>query len=155
VIEEDAPALPDTPAPEKKTGWVVANNTPCYVCHENLRTEELVAQHAVKNVGCAECHGRSVAHCNDENNTTPPDTLFPREAIDPACIKCHKEHKAPATKVIERWLEKCPKHADPKTLICTNCHGNHRLRVRTVRWDRKTRKLLERKPVEKKAQSGE
>ena len=25
---------------------------------------------------------------------------------------------------------------------CTDCHGDHRLRLRTVRWDKKTGKLL-------------
>jgi len=145
VVGEDAPALPDAPAPVKKTGWVVANNTPCFVCHENFKTEPLVTQHAIKNVGCAECHGRSHAHCNDENNTTPPDIIFPRAAIDAGCIKCHKIHKAPAIKVLARWQEKCSEKTDVATIICTDCHSAHRMRIRTVRWDKKTRKLIERK----------
>jgi hypothetical protein len=144
VVGEDAPRLPDAPIPKRRTGWVLANNTACYVCHENFKTETLVTQHAVKNVGCAECHGKSPDHCNDENNTTPPDIIFPRDKIDESCIKCHKTHNAPAIKVLARWLEKCPQKKDPATIICTDCHGEHRLRIRTVRWDKRTRKLIPR-----------
>ena len=46
--------------------------------------------------------------------------------------------------VVERFLEKTSGHTDLKSLVCTSCHGEHRLPVRTVRWDRKTGKLVAR-----------
>jgi hypothetical protein len=83
-----------------------------------------------------------VAHRNDEANITPPDILYPSAKIDAACHQCHKAHDAPAAKVIKRWQERCPAKTNPKDILCTDCHGQHRLKLRTVRWDKETRKLL-------------
>jgi hypothetical protein len=52
------------------------------------------------------------------------------------------------SKVIARWIECRVARRDPKRIVCTDCHGNHRLKIRTVRWDRKTGKLLPAKPRE-------
>jgi len=145
VVGKDAPTLPGGPGEAKPKGKV-ADNGACFVCHANYKAEPLALDHAKQKLGCAGCHGPSDAHCNDENNTTPPDTLFPADRIDPACRKCHATHDAPAAKVIARWRERCPTKTDPATIVCTDCHGRHRLRVRTVRWDKRTRKLLPAKP---------
>ena len=48
----------------------------------------------------------------------------------------------PAKKVIAAWQEKCPAKTHVEDLLCTDCHGDHRLKVRTVRWDKHTRKLI-------------
>ena len=141
VVGKDAPTLPDEPAPKKPAGKV-ADNSACFVCHANYKEEPLAVQHAAKSVGCASCHGTSDAHTNDENNTTPPETMYPTDRIDPACGKCHRTHDAPAAEVIARWRARCATKTDPKSLVCTDCHGRHRLRLRTVRWDKRTRKLL-------------
>jgi hypothetical protein len=143
VVGKDAPTLPGETTGEKPKGKV-ADNAACFVCHANYKEEPLAVEHARQNIGCAACHGRSDAHCNDENNTTPPDTLFPADRIDAACRTCHDRHDAPAIQVIARWRERCPTKTDPKTIVCTDCHGRHRLRLRTVRWDKRTRKLLPR-----------
>ena len=50
-------------------------NAACFVCHTNYRTEFLVSSHAKANISCYHCHGESSAHQNDENNTTPPESL--------------------------------------------------------------------------------
>jgi formate-dependent nitrite reductase cytochrome c552 subunit len=112
------------------------------VCHTNYQEEEMVTQHAVENVGCVKCHGDSLAHRNDENNTTPPDKMYPLTSIDRACMECHETHDAPARKVLARWRERCPAKNDPTLIVCTDCHGEHRLKHRTVRWDKATGKLL-------------
>ena len=39
-----------------------------------------------------------------------------------------------------------PPNTDPKQVVCTDCHGEHRLKVRSVWWDKSTGKLLGRKP---------
>lgn len=133
--------LPEAPKDEPK---IVADNFPCYVCHGNYKKEELAVQHGVDDVGCIDCHGQSFPHRNDEDNITPPDKMYPLDQIDKMCADCHDQHDAPARKVIERWQERCPTKSDPKQIICTDCHGQHRLKSRTVRWDKRTGKLLPR-----------
>ena len=145
VVDKNAPLLLEEPP--QKDPWDVplgpiADNTACYCCHTNYEEEEFVVYHANANVGCVKCHGQSYAHRDDENNTTPPDTLFPPEKIEPNCRECHETHDAPAKDVITRWQERCPTSVKPEEILCTDCHGQHRLNSRTVRWDKRTRKLI-------------
>ena len=39
-----------------------------------------------------------------------------------------------------------PANTDPKKVVCTDCHGEHRFKVRSVSWDKNTGKLLARNP---------
>jgi hypothetical protein len=141
LLLEDAPK----PKPAVAHAGPVADNSACLCCHTNYETEPMAVSHALENVGCVKCHGQSYAHRDDEDNVTPPDVMYPADKIDKSCDECHDEHDAPAKEVIARWQERCPKKTDPKTLVCTDCHGQHRLKFRTVWWDRKTRKLIVRK----------
>jgi len=150
VVDKKAPLLLEEPAkPDssgaKKTKRGVADNAPCLVCHVNYKDEPLARQHADVKIGCVKCHGKSFAHRNDENNTTPPETMYPADEIDRACGKCHTSHNVPPAKVIARWQKRCPTKTDPKEICCTDCHGQHRLKIRTVRWDKKTGKLVKGK----------
>jgi hypothetical protein len=124
-----------------KAGQKVARNDSCFVCHVNYKSESLATNHAAHGVGCVSCHGLSEAHRNDENNITPPDVMFPLATLDAACQKCHASHNVPARKVIARFQERCAGLSDPGRPVCTDCHGEHRLAQRTVRWDRQTRLL--------------
>ncbi len=135
--------------PAKKPIGNVADNSACFCCHTNYEEESLAVGHANENVGCVECHGKSYEHRDDEDNITPPDVMYWPEKIDPKCGECHEEHDAPAKKVIARWQERCPEKTDPSGLVCTDCHGQHRLKFRTVWWDKKTRKLTVRKEGER------
>ena len=36
--------------------------------------------------------------------------------------------------------------SDAKDIVCIDCHGQHRLKIRTVRWDKQTKELIVRKP---------
>ena len=142
--KKEPPAKDEEPAKaqqESKKG-PVADNQACFVCHANYDEEEMADQHAKANVACTECHGQSAAHRNDENNITPPDRMYPLAAIDPGCVKCHETHDAPARKVIARSQERSLTQKDPKELVCTDCHGDHRLKYRTVRWEKQTGKLI-------------
>jgi hypothetical protein len=134
VVDKDAPRLLNAGPPKPKAPAMgpVADNSACYVCHVNYEHESLVVEHARENVGCVKCHGESIAHRNDEDNITPPDIMFPTEAIDRNCVQCHETHDAPARKVLARWQERCPLKENPEDLVCTDCHGEHRLRFRTV-----------------------
>lgn len=156
VVDRSAPLLlldgPPTPTAggggilgQAKATSKTADNSTCFVCHDNYRTEPLAVKHAAENFNCMRCHGDSYAHKNDENHTTPPDIMFPPEKIAPLCNHCHQSHNAPAAKVIARWRERCPEKTNPETLVCTDCHGAHRLKRRAVRWNKQTGELLPKK----------
>ncbi|MGO9915861.1 MAG: hypothetical protein ACLQIB_14295 [Isosphaeraceae bacterium] len=83
-----------------------------------------------------------MAHRNDESNITPPDLMFPVESIDSSCARCHEGHDVEPRAVVNRFLERSPTQTDTKSLVCPSCHGEQHLAVRTVRWDRKTGKLV-------------
>ena len=143
-VDKSAPLLLDEPKeakPKSKPEKPLADNQPCYVCHTNYQEEWLAQEHKKQTIGCVDCHGPSLAHRNDENNTTPPDKMYPAEKIETACKECHSTHDAPAKKVVARFQERCPGKELDK-VVCTDCHGEHRLKVRTVRWDKHTGKVL-------------
>jgi hypothetical protein len=75
--------------------------------------------------------------------------MYTAADIAPACAKCHETHDAPAVEVIARWQERCPAKTDPKELVCMDCHGQHRLKFRTVWWNKKTGELIIRKEGER------
>jgi hypothetical protein len=145
VISKDAPMLLDTPADKKQPSYLNINDA-CYVCHGNFREEEMAVAHAKEKTGCIDCHGESLEHRNDEDNITPPDIMFPAAKIDEGCQECHDEHKAWAKDVLTRWKERCPEKTEFATLVCTDCHGYHRLKQRVVRWNKETGELLGRTP---------
>jgi hypothetical protein len=154
------------------TTQVAAKNTACFVCHANYMTEFLANRHAKADIGCVKCHGESSAHRNDENNITPPEIMYSAEKIDPFCQDCHETHDippkkiiafwakqirdkadsscrgchedddVPPEKVVARWTQRGLDKTDPNEIVCTDCHGDHRMKVRTVIWDKKSGKLL-------------
>lgn len=143
VVDTSEPLLLDDPAKDQATATEAATrNKACFVCHANYMGEFLVERHAKGNIGCVNCHGDSLAHRNDENNTTPPDTMYATEGIDPFCRGCHGTHNVPPEKVVARWIERGLNKDDAARIVCTDCHGEHRMKVRTVIWDKKTGKLL-------------
>lgn len=177
VIDTSAPLLLDEPGEEEQAladanTKAAKENTACFVCHGNYRAEFIVKRHAQVNIGCFHCHGESSAHQNDENNTTPPETMYSADMIEPLCRKCHTTHsispnkiianylmkktKEPEPscegchesddvrpeKIIARWKEQNLEKIEPEKIVCTDCHGEHRMKVRTIIWDKKTGKLL-------------
>jgi hypothetical protein len=147
VVDTGAPLLLNEPVETEspsfeKTAEAIADNSACFVCHANYAEEPLARDHAKAGIGCLDCHGDSFPHRNDENNTTPPDIIYPADRIAPSCRECHATHDVPAVEVIALYLKRCPSKRDPTKVLCTDCHGEHRLEVRTVRWDKETRKLI-------------
>ncbi len=151
VINRDAPLLLEEP-PEVDPLDVpigpVADNTACFVCHTNYEEESFAVVHAKANVGCMKCHGASLDHRDDEDNITPPDVMFAAEKIEANCEKCHEEHDVSPVEIIARWQQCCPYKTDPKTILCTDCHGKHRLKFRTVVWNKRTGELIVRREEE-------
>lgn len=145
-IDKTAPLLLDEPAKESNPSLTgpMANNEACFVCHQNFQEESMATVHAKANIGCVKCHGQSAAHRNDEDNITPPDVMYPTSKIDRSCRKCHEEHNVSPAKVIATWQKRCPQKTVASTILCIDCHGEHRLAVRTVLWDKETGKLVKR-----------
>jgi len=139
TLDEKRGESPDTPREKQDLppplGQTVADNSWCHVCHINYAQEELAVTHARANVGCATCHGESYPHRGDEANVTPPDIMYPKEKINPSCLKCHA-----AEKLSDIHKPILAGAADEK--YCTDCHGEHRLAYRTQRWDKATGKRL-------------
>jgi len=133
TTDEGKSSSEEKPAPD---------NSPCFVCHANFEDESLSTRHFKAKIGCVDCHGESLAHRSDENNTTPPDRMYSREDIEPACKQCHNTHNASAREVVEVYLKRCRDITDPEKLTCTNCHGRHRMNHRTIIWDKRTGKLI-------------
>jgi hypothetical protein len=145
VIDKSAPLLLDEPpAKAKESQAFLIINDACYVCHNNYREEPLAVIHAKEETGCADCHGDSLDHRNDEDNITPPEIMYPLAKIDEACRECHDSHNVPAREVLTRWQERCPQKTDFSTVVCTDCHGFHRLERRVVRWNKETGELIVR-----------
>jgi hypothetical protein len=98
---------------------IPADNYYCYVCHANFEYEDLLAEvHMEADVGCADCHGPSLAHRSDEDNVTPPDIIYRRPQVDSTCLQCHDRHEEKEVSTDR------PLPTDP---ICTDCHGDHRI----------------------------
>ena len=115
----------------------VADNNLCFACHVNFKKETLTTGHARANIGCARCHGGSIAHLSDEDTITPPDVMFPRAGIKAFCMDCH-----PADSMNTPVHKATLAEADPLKACCTDCHGEHRLSYRTRKWDKITRTLI-------------
>ena len=119
-------------------------NSKCYVCHPDMKTEELTTDHLDMDVTCDECHGSSTEHMHDEMLMTEPDLKFGREEVERMCSNpsCHKpggdreiyglqDHKNPAE--VEAFLEKWTGRIRPNgravnhDSVCTDCHGTHNI----------------------------
>lgn len=132
LLEEEPLLLSDEGATASVSGG--ADNSRCHVCHINFSQEELAVVHAQAAIGCAGCHGASDAHIADESwasggNGTAPDTMFPKDKINPFCMGCHTAN-----------MPKQPQHeeivAGNSDKVCTDCHGKqHRLPLpRKCKW---------------------
>jgi hypothetical protein len=108
-------------------------NIRCHACHYNFSEEEIAGTHARMGIGCEDCHGSCDAHCDDEDNITPPDVMFAPEQIAPFCLGCHGEE------LLELPVHKAARNGK----VCTQCHGDHRMNHRTRDWDPYTGELIQ------------
>ncbi len=121
-----------------------SGNSKCYVCHSELKTEELTTSHLDMDVTCDQCHGLSTEHMHDEMLMTQPDFLFGRAEVNKMCSNpsCHKpggersvygrqDHVDP--EAVEAFLEKWRGRMRPNgravshDSVCTDCHGTHNI----------------------------
>jgi hypothetical protein len=131
--QEQAPLLlKDEPATET-ANQASADNSRCFVCHANYMQEQIAVRHANAGIGCARCHGAGDAHIADESwasggKGTPPDRMYPRDKLNPACMHCHTK-----AKIDEPQHQGVLADTEGKQ-VCTDCHGNHRLPQRRTKW---------------------
>ena len=118
----------------KPTTEKPGDNRLCYVCHKDLRTEQITAGHEKYAVTCADCHGASTEHMEDEMLMTKPDRLFGRTEVDAMCITCHDlkvcHANEPAMEAFgNKWLGRIRPNGRAITVdsVCTDCHGTHNI----------------------------
>jgi len=145
-VEESAVELQTEDVSKEKETFVA--NAFCSACHYGFDEEELAANHRKAGIGCERCHGESERHRSDENNITPPEIMYPRDKINPTCMMCHPRHEIQHVKSHELFLAGAETifDTDPDTakLYCTTCHAKeHRISVRTVRWNKATGEILD------------
>jgi len=116
-----------------------ADNSYCYVCHINYKSEDLCLTHQENGVGCEACHGISEDHSSDENGLTAPDRMFARDKIAAYCTTCHSPD---ALRKVEKHLQFVFTDNSEKRRVCTDCHGKHRLENRTRTWNKDTGGLV-------------
>ena len=148
-------AGPNDPADyyERPAESFVANPF-CRACHLDFDEEELALDHELAGIGCERCHGESQRHRSDEENVTPPEIMYPKGRINPTCMMCHPRHEIQhvedhqalltgAKTIFDKTAEGATS-AEDENKYCTDCHGKgHRMKVRTVRWNKATGELLE------------
>ncbi len=128
----------DSPKPQSKAqAPEPADNSFCLVCHMDFEDEELTAIHRRVGVGCEKCHGPSYDHSSDEDHLTPPDIMYPKGKINSFCMTCHKEKDLAELEEHDEVL------ADKSgEIVCVDCHGKHRKRIRERRWNKRTGELI-------------
>jgi hypothetical protein len=129
---------------EESEAETPSGNSKCYVCHPDMKTEELSTTHLEMDVTCDECHGASTEHMHDEMLMTKPDLLFGRSEVARMCSNptCHKpgegremyglrDHKDP--QAVEAFFQKWTGRIRPNgravnhDSVCTDCHGTHNI----------------------------
>jgi len=116
-----------------------ADNSYCYVCHINYKSDPLTLAHQKVGIGCEACHGMSDEHSADENGLTAPDRMFASDKIVPYCTGCHNPAEL---RKIEKHLLFVFAGNSQNRKICTDCHGKHRLENRTRKWNKDTGGLV-------------
>ena len=132
LLDEEPLLLLDDDSDGDESAGAGADNSRCFVCHINYMEEDIAVVHAGANIGCAGCHGESDEHIADESwasggNGTAPDTMFPKPKIVPFCMSCHPKDKIDT-------VQHRPLFANMERMVCTDCHGQHRLAVRKCKW---------------------
>lgn len=138
VAQSQPAASTQTPEP--------ADNSYCYVCHRNFEKETLTRKHTPLGIGCEKCHGLSERHSSDEDGITPPQIMYSKAQILPFCLGCHPTEKIMRVDSHASFRgmtkESKEKPVDGNVVVCTDCHGEHSLKVRTRRWDKESGKLV-------------
>ncbi len=81
---------------------------------------------------CGKCHighdvqpAEVVRRWKERTGDTKSDVL---------CEKCHESHNVPAAQVVRSWQKRTGQKEQAEPIVCTDCHGEHRLKIRSVRY---------------------
>jgi hypothetical protein len=148
--EPEEVAVEKPAAKEEVAEKTFTANQFCAACHYAFGEEKLALTHEKAGIGCERCHGESERHRSDEDNVTPPEIMFPKDKIIPTCMMCHPRHEIQHVNRHQRLLAgaKTIFDSDSQTkgrqIYCTTCHAKeHRINVRTIRWNKATGEILE------------
>ena len=149
VVAVEAQAV-EEPAVEEVAEKTFTANEFCAACHYAFSEEKLALTHEKAGIGCERCHGESERHRSDEDNVTPPEIMYPRNKIIPTCMMCHPRHEIEHVDRHHRLLAGAKTIFDSDSrprgrhMVCTSCHAReHRINVRSIRWNKETGELLE------------
>ena len=136
-------------AGNKKTEEMFVANAFCSACHYGFAEEDLARTHEQAGIGCERCHGESERHRSDEDNVTPPQIMYPKDKVNPTCMMCHPRHEIRHVPAHNMLLAGAKTALDPASesdddpMVCTDCHAKeHRITVRTIRWNKATGERL-------------
>jgi formate-dependent nitrite reductase cytochrome c552 subunit len=122
--------------------WHAKNNIGCVDCHgesighkndENHLTapDKMYAAGEIDEA-CGKCHTghdvpaiKIVRRWKERTGDTKTDVL---------CKECHESHDFPAAQVVRSWQKRTGQKEQAEPIVCTDCHGEHRLKIRSVRY---------------------
>jgi len=152
TTEEDGKAKSGGSYYDQPASAFVANPF-CKACHLDFDEEEMALNHEIVGIGCERCHGESLRHRSDEANVTPPQLMYTKERINPTCMMCHPRHEIRHVEdhgpILEAGLsvfesEEVAGDDEHTKKYCIDCHGvHHRMKVRTIRWNKATGEVIE------------
>jgi len=148
TVSVEAAAAEDADEEEPTKVTFTANQF-CSACHYGFMDEALASTHEKAGIGCERCHGESERHRSDEDNITPPEIMYPKDKINPTCMMCHPRHEIKHIAAHTPLLSGAKTIFDPDQdgggqLYCTTCHAKeHRINVRTIRWNKATGELMD------------
>lgn len=134
LLLDDEPLLLLDDGPDASTATEEgADNSRCFVCHLNYASDDLAVTHARAAIGCADCHGHSDAHIDDESwasggNGTAPEIMYRLEEVNEFCMGCHSKGTIDTVQHTALFA------GTSEQKYCTDCHGDHRLDYRRCKW---------------------
>jgi UDP-2,3-diacylglucosamine pyrophosphatase LpxH len=115
---------------------------------DGLTAPDVIFAHEEVDKFCMTCHPKEkIAKSENHKELFKPAEKAAAEPTDKPVDKAKAKSSDKANdKAIDKAIDKAEGKVDDKAeehLVCTECHGeNHKMAVRTRKWDKKTRKLL-------------
>jgi hypothetical protein len=128
-------------AEEELAQWHAKQNIGCTDCHgesiahkndeNHLTAPDRMYPASEIDEACGKCHtghdvqpAEVVRRWKERTGDTTSDVL---------CEKCHESHDVPAAEVVRSWQKRTGQKEQAEAIVCTDCHGDHRLKMRSVR----------------------
>ena len=118
------------------------NNIGCTNCHGESIAHKNDENHLTPpdRMYAADTIDQACQHCHTGHDVQPMEVVRRwRQHIDDTksdirCEKCHESHDVPAVDVIRKWQKQTGQKIEEKPIVCTDCHGEHRLKTRSVQY---------------------